>query len=98
MAREQRKSPRIPICCAGTINGAGPGAMPCIVMDVSAGGAQVRLFSDAELPHRFTLNLSRNGAVRRWCEVAWRSGNCLGLRFVDPATQAISRLKDEAHG
>jgi hypothetical protein len=34
-----------------------------------------------ELPAQFVLALSRNGQVRRQCELVWRSVNHFGIRF-----------------
>jgi hypothetical protein len=88
MGAENRKHPRSPMCHAATIvDSAGSVLAQCVILDVSAGGARLRLTSDCDLPRWFTLHLSRNGKVRRLCETMWRDENVLGLRFHDSAAR-----------
>ena len=54
----------------------------CRMCDVSAGGARfVHAISD-ELPAEVLLSLSRDGRVRRLCQVVWRKDNEIGVRFL----------------
>ena len=53
----------------------------CMVVNVSASGAKLTLPVATETPIEFDLVLTRDGAVRRHCEVAWRSGNDIGVMF-----------------
>jgi hypothetical protein len=62
---------------------------PCVMMDVSAGGARLAVKSSDELPDHFSLVLSRDGQVRRDCWVAWRTGSAIGVEFVPP--QSVTR-------
>jgi len=60
----------------------GIGSLPrdCIVTDLSDSGA--RLYSELEIPERFTLSLSGDGVdVRHECRVVWRLGGELGVEF-----------------
>jgi hypothetical protein len=52
------------------------------VTDISDRGA--RLYSELDLPERFTLSLSGDGVdVRQECRVVWRLGGELGVEFTD---------------
>jgi hypothetical protein len=56
---------------------------PCQLIDISAGGARLLLFSKAtEIPKFLTLFLSPTGSVSRNCKVAWRSGTSIGVQFL----------------
>jgi PilZ domain len=54
----------------------------CRMRDVSAGGARfVHAIAD-ELPTELLLCLSKDGRVRRHCEVVWRKDDEVGVRFL----------------
>jgi hypothetical protein len=57
----------------------------CRLKDISAGGARLALSVGGEVPNEFLLSLSRDGTVRRRCQIAWRAEDQIGVRFV--ATQ-----------
>jgi PilZ domain len=57
----------------------------CEMKDVSNSGAKLVHKIDDEMPPSFFLSLSRNGQVRRLCEVAWKKENQIGVRFVKGA-------------
>ena len=58
-----------------------PMPRPCMVTDLSEGGA--RLYSEIDMPPAFTLSVSCDGRnLRRDCRVAWRLGGELGVEFV----------------
>jgi len=54
----------------------------CIVRDVSAGGAKFAHKITDELPDQLVLALSKDGHVRRSCQVIWRRDDQVGVRFV----------------
>ncbi len=54
---------------------------PCQVKDVSEGGAMLAHANADELPREFVLALSRNGQVRRHCQIVWQAVNHVGVRF-----------------
>jgi hypothetical protein len=54
----------------------------CLMVDVSAGGARLKLAVRGTMPPRFVLVLSRDGRVRRRCVVAWQSGPMMGVHFI----------------
>jgi hypothetical protein len=51
----------------------------CQVMDVSNHGAKIVAAMSSALPERFQLAFSNGGG--RSCEVIWRHGKVLGVRF-----------------
>ncbi|MGE0701777.1 MAG: PilZ domain-containing protein [Hyphomicrobiaceae bacterium] len=63
----------------------------CTVVDMSGTGAQVRLphataaaYGDLDsIPDKLTLVL-RADRMQVECEIKWRRGNCLGVRFLGP--------------
>jgi PilZ domain-containing protein len=60
------------------------GSLPrsCMITDISEGGA--RLYSETDMPQKFTLAVSSDGGdSRRECRVVWRLGRELGVEFVD---------------
>ena len=55
----------------------------CKMLDVSAGGARLKLESEVETPPEFILILSKiDTRIRRSCSVAWRETMSIGVRFV----------------
>jgi hypothetical protein len=64
------------------INGDGSVLCSCVMLNVSATGALLKLNPQTALPHEFTLVLSRDGQLRRKCTVAWRSETGVGVRFL----------------
>lgn len=53
-------------------------------IDLSAGGAKLKLDRAVALPQHFQLSLSEKGDVQRLCELVWRSAAAVGVRFIDP--------------
>ena len=54
----------------------------CHILDVSARGAKIVVSIPSEIPARFELAIFQNDEKRRVCEVAWRRGKMLGVKFV----------------
>ncbi len=64
------------------------GSLPrsCMITDISDGGA--RLYSETEMPQKFTLSVFGEGtSIRRECRVVWRLGGELGVEFIDRASR-----------
>jgi len=55
----------------------------CSLTNLSLGGAQIIVDSDTEVPDRFFLSLVPNVSGKKSCEVIWRRGNAIGLKFID---------------
>jgi PilZ domain len=84
MPSEQRQTPRRPFSANGFLYAPDGRAIgPCQVEDVSEGGAKLIHSADVELPLQFVLSLSRDGRVRRRCQIAWRAKHRLGVRFIE---------------
>jgi hypothetical protein len=57
-------------------------ARTCVVEDLSASGAKVTVEDNNTLPARLRLAFSRDARTGRPCEVVWRSGRTVGVKFV----------------
>jgi hypothetical protein len=77
--REVRKSVHQPGWI--TLEG-GFAARPCVVQDLSSTGAKVTLDDPNTLPGRLRLAFSRDARTGRSCEVVWRRGKTVGIKFV----------------
>jgi PilZ domain len=54
----------------------------CSLLDVSPAAAKVVVQDDSDTPERFELAFFHALDKRRKCEVIWRRGKMLGIRFV----------------
>jgi hypothetical protein len=77
--REARKSLRQPGWL--TLDG-GFAARPCVVQDMSTTGAKLTIDDPNVLPGKLRLAFSRDARTGRNCEVVWRRGKALGVKFV----------------
>ena len=84
MGAEHRKLPRRKVEQSVLITSAdGTIVGQCTMLDISAGGARLKVDAAAEVPELFTLLLSKlDGKLKRHCAVAWRKEKQLGVRFV----------------
>ncbi len=57
-------------------------ARPCVVQDMSATGAKITIDDPNMLPAKLRLALSRDARTGRPCEVVWRRGKSVGVKFV----------------
>jgi hypothetical protein len=64
-----------------TLDG-GFAARPCVVRDMSATGAKITVDDSNVLPGRLRLAFGRDARTGRNCDVVWRSGKSLGVKFV----------------
>jgi hypothetical protein len=77
--REARKSLRQPGWI--TLDG-GFAVRPCVVQDMSSTGAKITMDDSNVLPARLRLAFARDARTGRDCEVVWRRGKVLGVKFV----------------
>lgn len=56
--------------------------MRCIVCDLSASGARLKLSEGAPLPRYFLLSLAPDGSTPRLCSKVWQLALIAGVRFV----------------
>jgi PilZ domain len=77
--RESRKSLQQPGWI--TLEG-GFAARQCVVQNMSATGARITVEDPNALPARLRLAFARDARTGRKCEVVWRRGKTVGIRFV----------------
>jgi PilZ domain len=77
--REARKSIQQPGWV--TLDG-GFAARQCVVQDLSSAGAKITVDDASVLTGRLRLAFSRDARTGRNCEVVWRRGKSLGVKFV----------------
>jgi hypothetical protein len=86
MAVEKRKSARRDIDLAVQIRLPGGACVCGIALDVSQGGARLKVESPDRLPDQFMLELSDK--LHRWSHIVWRSAEEAGVEFLS-VPQAI---------
>ncbi len=77
--REARKSLSQPGWI--TLEG-GFAARPCVVRDLSTSGARISVDDCNALPAKLRLAFTRDARTGRACQVVWRRGNSIGVKFV----------------
>ncbi len=77
--REARKSLRQPGWI--TLDG-GFAARRCIVENMSTAGAKITVEDPQIVPARLRLAFARDARTGRTCQVIWRRGKSLGVKFV----------------
>jgi hypothetical protein len=83
MGIQNRKHPRRRVQQFGVIlNRDGSVSSRCVMLDVSATGARLRIQTTSAVPDEFTLVLSKGGRVRRRCQIVWRREDIMGIRFL----------------
>jgi hypothetical protein len=56
-------------------------ARPCTVLDLSDSGAKIQTGDPASVHSKLKLSFSRDGRKGQACEVVWRRGQTMGLKF-----------------
>ena len=64
-----------------TLDG-GFAARPCTVLDLSSDGAKITIDDPNSLPAKLRLAFSRDARNGHSCQVVWRRGKTLGVKFV----------------
>ncbi len=64
-----------------TLDG-GFAARPCVVQDLSNSGAKITVDDASVMTGRLRLAFTRDARTGRSCEVVWRRGKSLGVKFV----------------
>ena len=81
--KDLRKAPRKPLHYPVWIDlGDGTEHRDGMIYDISKTGAKLTLAGDEQVPDSFVLLLSRDGSVRRHCQIVWRSGINIGIKFI----------------
>jgi hypothetical protein len=82
--REARRSKRKPKRHAAWISLNSTSAhIPCVLWDISDGGARLAAPRSNVLPAMFNLILSKDGSSQRLCKVVWRNEAQVGVQFLD---------------
>lgn len=55
---------------------------PCKIVDMSDQGARLDLDAADRLPKFFSLTFSRSSRAGRRCEIRWKRGRTVGVKFV----------------
>jgi hypothetical protein len=79
--KQRRRDTAVPALAVGQD---GKPIAPCVMKDISNGGARLAFADHAEIPDWFVLWLSKGGKPRRNCRVQWRRGVEIGVAFVGP--------------
>ena len=87
MPRERRKNFRVEWNSAATICD-GDLARPCILANLSNGGARLEGVEADTVPDEFTLRFTRGRRGSRKCRVLWRADHALGVAFIDSPASA----------
>jgi hypothetical protein len=66
------------------------GVFDCVALDLSLGGARLRLDGSVEILERVVLVLGKFG--RFPCEVVWRNATEAGLQFADAPEEIATRF------
>jgi hypothetical protein len=83
MSSDKRRFPRKKIDAVGFLYSADGWPLgECKIKDISTGGARLTHALPGELPAEFLLAFSRDGRVRRRCEIRWRKDKEVGVRFL----------------
>jgi hypothetical protein len=53
----------------------------CVVLDLSTDGAKLALSGPEVLPKQFLLGFSKHIGKAEKCELAWRRGTTIGVKF-----------------
>jgi hypothetical protein len=64
-----------------TLDG-GFAARPCVVQDISTAGAKITMDDQSVSSGRLRLAFARDARTGRNCQVVWRRGKSLGVKFV----------------
>jgi PilZ domain len=59
-----------------------PGQYECRLSNLSRAGAQIIIGAGTELPGRFAISFVPNTLGKKNCDVIWRRGKTIGVRFV----------------
>jgi hypothetical protein len=54
----------------------------CTVIDISSEGARIRIDDHARLPSKFRLTFSRSTREGLHCDLRWRQGQSVGVKFI----------------
>lgn len=72
----------------------GPDAMiPCVVRDISTGGARIALKPQMDLPETFDVFIAAHDLQVRRARVCWRKGDFAGIAFSSDEDDAVMTVE-----
>jgi len=80
---DRRASPRRSLIAEARLRQTNGVTIPCILQNISDGGAMIMVDADVELPQNFVFEIPGNIAVGRRCSLVWRQGRFAGMEFID---------------
>src|SRR5215218_6050 len=83
MLKERRKHVRVMWVSPGSIVLRSGDERPCIISDLSNGGARLIELS-GDVPDKFVLKLCPTRGPARACTVTWRNKRQVGVQFAEP--------------
>jgi hypothetical protein len=86
---KQRRHKRKPVLWSARID-TGMGAVECVILDLSLGGAKLRVIGKAPGRQRVTLTIDRFGPLE--ADVVWARSSHLGLRFTAPPDKVAQTI------
>ena len=86
---EQREYQRCSVLWSACVFSAGR-TMDAVVLNLSAGGARIRLSGAAVLDDRATVSIGRFGDFAG--RLVWRQGDEFGLEFLDPPERIVDKV------
>jgi hypothetical protein len=81
MAKPTKRSERLVRPISAWLVTSGRANQECLVLDISPRGAKVVVQAGSAIPDRFELAFFQSIDKRRMCEVIWRRGKVLGVKF-----------------
>ena len=85
MFQEKRKQTRIEWLSPGAIHVDGQSTpIPCVVSNLSNGGAKIGRVDTTKLPSEFTLDVWPSDGCTLRCVVIWRGASIVGVKFAEP--------------
>lgn len=80
--RNRRQDRRRKVRVASIIVSEKQPPIPCVILDISHGGARLHVHNHSEIPELFTL--VQNADERHYsCTVVWRTADEMGVKFTD---------------
>ena len=87
MRRDQRKDIRVEWNSPGRFfNDGSHYGRPCVVSNLSNGGAKMILAANTVITDIFRLRITPHSPLRD-CAIVWREGDVVGVQFVQPGQQ-----------
>ena len=87
MRRDRRKDIRVEWNSPGRFfNDGSRSGHPCVVGNLSSGGAKIVVAANAVITDTFRLRITPHSPLRE-CMIVWRKGEALGVHFVQPVEQ-----------